>query len=56
VEVMLGRVVEYHSPAHLSKHKAQEILADGAVHDKALTKKQQRFMQAVAHGMKPRRK
>lgn len=37
----------------LSQHKAQEIISDGTVHGHSLTKKQKKFMQAVAHGMVP---
>ena len=55
-ETMLGRPVVRHSPARLSKRKAQEIMADGTVHGEPLTGKQRNFMQAVAHGMVPRKR
>lgn len=51
---MLGRAV-HHSAAHLSARKAQEILDDGEVHDMPLTRKQEKYMRAMAHGMKPKK-
>ena len=55
-EVMLGRPVVRHSPARLGKKKAAKMLDDGEVRGHSITSKQERFFQAVAHGMKPRRR
>jgi len=38
----------------LSAEKAQEILSDGKVHNKKLTKKQKAYFRAIAHDWKPK--
>lgn len=55
-EVFLGRKVFQHSPARLSRQKAREMLADGTVHGKPLSKKQRGLFGVVASGKRPRKK